>query len=373
MTISLRIAFICGCLESSKDGVADYTLILAKQLARPGHKPICISLNDSFICSSLNISPNVSVSDGILLVRFSSNCPWLQKYNHIKKILNDNEISILSLQYVPYAFSKKGIPFRLLVWLPLLGTSLKWHIMFHELWVDKSLKKSYYLLALLQKIILKFLVNVLRPIEINTTNHYYQNLLLHEGIISNLLPLNSNISMVKVVPASVTKPNRWVFIFFGSIHQEWKSELFFDRLDAICTKNLIIECNFILIGRSGVYGQNLWSSLTQKHKKLNFQIYGECSQEEISRQLQLADFGVTTTPSHLIEKSGSVAAMLSHGLPVIITRVTQNNTEWNHKLKVLPEFVLFDHDFEERLSSASKYTPHPISNSSATNLIQALQ
>ena len=36
--------------------------------------------------------------------------------------------------------------------------------------------------------------------------------------------------------------------------------------------------------------------------------------------MQLADFGLASSPWHLVGKSGSVAAMLDHGLPVIVTR-----------------------------------------------------
>jgi len=42
--------------------------------------------------------------------------------------------------------------------------------------------------------------------------------------------------------------------------------------------------------------------------------------ETISAQLRDADFGVAASPWQLIGKSGSAAAMLDHGLPVIVTR-----------------------------------------------------
>jgi hypothetical protein len=47
---------------------------------------------------------------------------------------------------------------------------------------------------------------------------------------------------------------------------------------------------------------------------------GEQDSEAVSRLLQSADFGVATTPSSLFGKSGSFAAMVSHGLPVIAPR-----------------------------------------------------
>lgn len=46
-------------------------------------------------------------------------------------------------------------------------------------------------------------------------------------------------------------------------------------------------------------------------------VLGEQSAECISKVLSSASHGITTTPPALLEKSGSVAAMLEHNLPVI--------------------------------------------------------
>jgi hypothetical protein len=40
----------------------------------------------------------------------------------------------------------------------------------------------------------------------------------------------------------------------------------------------------------------------------------------LSALLQNADFGIAASPWQLIGKSGTVAAMLDHGLPVVVTR-----------------------------------------------------
>ena len=373
MINKICIAFICGCLEESKDGVGDYTLIMAKQLALLGHIPICIAINDRYISCPPNSFPSVSSVGNIMVVRFGCKSSWLAKSLYIQKLIKKYNVSILSLQYVPYAFSSKGVPFGLLAWLPFIRNKTRWHIMCHELWVDGSLKTSNVILAFFQKSVLIALLKLLNPVIIHTTNHYYQNSLHACGFINSVLPLYSNISMVKTFPKLVKIPNRWVFIFFGSIHHEWNSDYFFSRLQNACINNNITDCQLLLIGRSGQYGANLWSKLIHEYSRLSFRNLGECSQDEISLQLQFADFGVTTTPSHLIEKSGTVAAMLSHGLPVIITRVTTNDLEWNRKLKSLPEFVLFDPDFEKNLLSIAKYPPRQYSNSTAVEFLQAIQ
>ena len=369
----LKIAFICGCLEPSKDGVGDYTVILAKQLVQLGHSCICISLNDSFVSSSqVNLSTPNNFED-ISLIRFNSAYPLRKKISYIQQLLLEHQVTILSLQYVPYAFSKKGVPIRLLSWLPFLGNKLKWHIMCHELWVDSSLRRTNLLLAFFQKHLLIIILKQLKPLCIHTTNHYYKKCLLSCGFANDVLPLHSNIPYFKISSPTVSKPNRWDFIFFGSIHKEWNSDYFFSCIKQACLIHDIIDCRFHFIGRIGFYGDIFLNAVINKYPSYSFFNYGERSQDEISFRLQFADFGITTTPSHLIEKSGTVSAMLSHGLPIIITRITSKDLEWNFKLKQSPEFILLDRDFQMSISSATKYPPHPITNSSAVKLVRSIQ
>src|SRR6201995_2483307 len=49
-------------------------------------------------------------------------------------------------------------------------------------------------------------------------------------------------------------------------------------------------------------------------------VVGEKEPAELSRLLQTLDFGIGTHPWALLGKSGAVAAMLDHGLPVIVPR-----------------------------------------------------
>jgi len=47
---------------------------------------------------------------------------------------------------------------------------------------------------------------------------------------------------------------------------------------------------------------------------------GEQPPAVVSRMMQTLDLGLATSPVQLIQKSGSVVAMLEHGLPVLVTR-----------------------------------------------------
>ena len=54
--------------------------------------------------------------------------------------------------------------------------------------------------------------------------------------------------------------------------------------------------------------------------EIDFRRLGEQSLENISQFLGSVHFGVATTPLSLIGKSSCTAAMLDHGLPVIVNR-----------------------------------------------------
>jgi hypothetical protein len=77
----------------------------------------------------------------------------------------------------------------------------------------------------------------------------------------------------------------------------------------------------ILSGRTGTYGDEIWQKMQRDYgSRCAFLNLGEQPAELLSALLQSADFGIAASPWQLIGKSGTVAAMLDHGLPVVVTR-----------------------------------------------------
>lgn len=73
-------------------------------------------------------------------------------------------------------------------------------------------------------------------------------------------------------------------------------------------------------GGSEPAGDRIWSSIGRTHAHVAQVRIGEQPAERISQALQVLDFGITASPLALVGKSGTVAAMLEHGLPVIASR-----------------------------------------------------
>jgi hypothetical protein len=71
----------------------------------------------------------------------------------------------------------------------------------------------------------------------------------------------------------------------------------------------------VFIGNCGNAIQE-WTSIL-KVENIQYEILGYCTDQEISTNLLSCDYGISTTPYLLIQKSGSVAALLEHDLPVL--------------------------------------------------------
>jgi hypothetical protein len=75
------------------------------------------------------------------------------------------------------------------------------------------------------------------------------------------------------------------------------------------------------MGRAAERGRELLAGLRRRFEnRVAVMELGELPAPELSVLLQGLDFGIATSPWSVIGKSGTVAAMLEHGLPVIVTR-----------------------------------------------------
>jgi hypothetical protein len=319
----MKIIFLCGSLESGRDGVGDYVRRLSGELFRQGHEPSAIALNDQYISDSF-FGNQITETENILVLRLPSIWETNKRFARAEQWINEFDPNWISLQFVPFAFQSKGLPFSLGKRLFNIGIGRRWHIMFHELWVGMNAEstKKIQLWGKLQKYLIQLLVNKLKPKVIHTQSTLYQSHLKQLGFHSQLLPLFSNIPYIsginkKIRVNKITLPtqDRVVqLVVFGSIHANAPIKLFASDA-ARYAKDCYASVTLVLIGRCGAE-QDRWVR-TWEAAGLKVSILGEQPPETISKILQTASFGIATTPLAQIEKSGTVAAMLEHGLSVI--------------------------------------------------------
>lgn len=303
----LKLILICGTLEPGKDGVGDYMRRLASELITIGCNVRLLALNDKHLVGSLN-KVQIEQDQQINTLRLGKNLDWEERTKTAKEWVDAFNPSWLSLQYVPYAYQDKGLPFFLGGYLKEIGGDRKWHVMFHELCIGINIESSWKekSIGILQKQLIIFLLRQLRVTKISTQCTLYR-ILLEKWTLQDIqfLPLFSNIERFEFQDLE-RRYGR--FILFGGIH---KCPYVIDFLRDVKGK-FGESAEFVFLGRNG-FERKTWTKACEIIG-IKYEIVGEVSAKEISKTLQTAQFGVSTTPALLIEKSGSFAAYINHGL-----------------------------------------------------------
>jgi len=350
----MKIIFLCGCLEPGRDGVGDYCRKLASELISNGDEVALLSYNDFFL---QEIQDEKSEGGNTVdILRLPSILNENAKLNTAIHWVNRFGPEILSIQYVPYSFNKRGLPFGLAKQFGKLANGRKVHIMFHEIWQGESKESGIkdIIIGYLQKRIAMSIIAATEARWISTTNDYYRDCALKAGAKNVFkIPVFSNMpfgdveqtAVIDLLPKEIIE-NRSDYIlatFFGGLlfHQQIFESLIqlSSSVNKQTGKNLVITH----IGRSkGVDDQFQQIKLKTGIKTF---VLGEFSEQEVADYLIHVDLGLTNYPKVLFEKSGSVAALLYNKCPVVFLKEGFENDERKiaeiKELKDLDDVVSF--------------------------------
>jgi hypothetical protein len=324
----MKVIFICGSAQPQRCGVGDYSRRIAGELIRQGNQASIISLMDADILTSV-VETQMDVTTSVTVFRL----PYLNGYKHncieAKPFLENFNPDWVSLQYVPFSFHPKGLPIGLSNHLKLLTGGRHFQIMFHELWVgiNGSTDVKMKVWGKMQLELILSLIKHLKPDIVHTQTPLYQTMLLHYGIHARLLPLFSNIpletnkSNIYEGKPGLKKEEVISLVLFGSIHKNVLVQQFASELKSYSVK-ISKKIKLVILGRSGKEAER-WSD---EFRNLNMEVdsAGEQSDINISKILGEADYGITTSAFDILEKSGSVAAMVEHGLNIICVAIGFN-------------------------------------------------
>lgn len=308
----MKILFLCGSAEPGKDGVGDYTRRLAGELIRTGHQAQILSLCDKQVNSF--ISQTQIIEDTPVIVRrIPITTSYKQRLVWTQAILKEEAPDWISLQFVPYSFHPKGLPFWLPGFLKEVKGKYKWQIMFHELWIgiEKSSSFKNKLVGLVQKQLLRKINKSIAPDQVATQAKIYQYYLSKINIKADYLPLFGNVSVTGTKKENL---DLLVFVVFATIHDKAPFEDFIIDLKEEF-QGSHKESKFIFIGRNG-YLLSSWIQILEKYA-IGYELLGTSSEEKISEILMNGDYGISSTPYKISDKSGVLAAMREHQLPII--------------------------------------------------------
>lgn len=330
----MKIAFLCGNLEPGRDGVGDYARRLAGELIRQGHASALVGLNDLHV-SEAQFDPQETDGVSVPVLRLPGEMPWNERVIEAREWLERFNPAWLSFQFVPFGFHRKGLCFGLGKWLAAVNPGAAWHVMFHELWLglgeDAPAKERIY--GALQRHITLDLVARLRPNIVHTNAEPYRRVLKREGIKASILPLFSNIPRADrdgwdallgpLVSQAIGKPTDRADVYLagvlGGVHPEWSAE---KAVEVVLPLVRRFQKRLVLVfhGKNNLSPDTFSQMKSALKGRAEVVVTGERPGAEISRILNTLDLGLATSPRQNIQKSGSAAAMLEHGLQVLVTR-----------------------------------------------------
>jgi hypothetical protein len=339
----IKILFICSCLEPGKDGVGDYTRKLAGALINRGHEAVIAAINDRLLQDE-TIWKGQQYDDNtyVEVLRLPSSLPWRLRLDEARKFADEFNPGWISFQYVPFGFQVKGLPFNIGRKLKSIGTNQCWHIMFHELSVDKTESLKFRVWALMQAHIIKTLVKTVKSALITTNTEVYRGRLEEMGFAAKRLPLFSNISHVRdnrveipgnIVPSYLLN-NRKDYVIgtlFGNFAvKSWGLASLLDKLSTGSQNKKVI---IAALGRMPS-GKEYWKILPDQYPHIIFLALGVQDVAFISYWLsEYTDFGILTTPPELAGKSGSFMAFKEHGIPVVCKERGQGPEKYSFTLE----------------------------------------
>ena len=241
--------------------------------------------------------------------------------------------------------------------------------MLHELWIVETptLPLRQRIVAALQKYFLLRLLRAWSPEVVNTSNEFYRLRMVSAGYRDiKVLPLFGNVPVVENAEegwifsavqsaglADFTPQSRTAYLvcgFFGTLRPPWSPEPLLSYLleaTARMGKKLIL----LSAGRIGAKGQVIWEELQSRYgDKITLLNIGELPAKRVSEYLRFLEIGLAASTKKDIGKSGTAAAMLDHGVPIIINRLDDSTlTFWDERSRAL--LHLMDATLPERITA----------------------
>lgn len=299
----MKILFITNNLPPLVDGVGDYTYNIAKQFMRHNHEVYIICRNNPQINTNV-----LGITILPIINKWNCNC-----YKPIINVIKNNSIDVVSLQYVPHGYHPKGLPLGLIPMVRTIKkTGVKIMIFFHEVCIDYhgwNIKRTLcsWGIKYIAKELIKNSDFVATSIE-----HYVKRIQeLHKNInvpairiVSNIPNHTYNKEYLKHLKDKIAPNGEFIILFFGKRNVHYQVE---------AIQELISQgYKIIVLSLGNTY------FLSQNYK---IPIYrtGLLDINELSQFFQIADCFCLpeNEESGATFKSGSLAAGLQYGLPII--------------------------------------------------------
>ena len=295
----MKVVFISNNLPPAVDGVGDYTYFIAEQFVEHGHEVhiICSNRKEVDEVEEMNIYP---------IVDYWDKNGMDQTVALIKEIQPD----FVSLQYVPYSFSDKGLPWIMIYFLQqIVEAKIPISTTFHEVCI--RLEAKVLGRALGQRIIARSLAK--HSDKVITSIDFYVKYIRKWTKNVELIQIGSNIPEIfipeeeqKELRCKITPNGEFLIATFGKRDHvallNW-----FEQLLALRPNTKLLIC-----------GKTPKIKIKESLKP-HIYATGYLSREGVYKQLKCSDLFMQFSMGKggVCNKSGSLAAAFAAGLPIL--------------------------------------------------------
>lgn len=350
----MKVFLLSNNAPPTLDGVGDYSFFLLKSLLKRNIKGGIITRKRT------DESDAIGKDDTeIEILRIVNNWNWYSIIT-VCKTLKRRRVIILGIQYVPYGYSRYGVPFEFLI-LPII---FKWYkipyfVTFHEVALRTQGDFKQIIVSILQKGIANYL-HFFSKFSITSINLYKSYFSVGKKKL-HIIPIGANLeqSLDSYNNKQVKENRSFTLVTFGA--NPVKAELLIDSLYLLNNlKNEQVEFKMIFIGGFPDEWVEKCKKKSQKYAiqdKITFT--GYVSNTDIYKYLSLGDlyiglYNLQNGQGGVSAKSGSIMSAFSAGLPIIATQgdMTDKNL-FKHQENI---FLIKDLEIETIAKSVLKVT-----------------
>ncbi|MGJ3241826.1 MAG: hypothetical protein ACFE0O_02545 [Opitutales bacterium] len=308
-----HLRILLPALDRQGGGVADYGFHLAEAIRRKGVRVTRVGLHDRAI-----EQPGRDGDD----LRLPAGMSWGERGRLFTDYWAEDPPDAVSLQFVPYGFQNKGLPFALASLLGSVDLPTVRHVMFHEIWIGAARPSPWKDrgIGFLQRLAIARLLNRFRPTCVHSHAEPYRRLLEPLAGTVQSLPLFSNIPVAPpdglTCPAKDQVPDT-VGIFsrlppecdlLPFLHSYQRALTAVDRTGRI---------RWLGFANPEAFPLETWQ---QAAPRVSWDIVGPRTEAELPDDLAGCQLAIAGVPLALWEKSGVVAAWRAAGVPVLFIR-----------------------------------------------------
>ena len=308
----MKIIIISPAFPPNRDGVGDYTFVLADGLA---------DKNEVIIVTSKLKGVKSESKNKFHVIREIDKWGGLDLF-HILSICKNFSPELVIIQYVSFMYGRGGINLTFPLLSVLLRIRYSVFTMLHELFTPFGFSIKTFLMSLIQRLMLFFLI--IGSDRIGVSIKVWERVLKRfffwrKGDFRWIpIPSNIKISTKTNIPEKLSRFNKKPLLaFFGSLHITKIMEFLTASLEVLVKKGY--DSGLLIIGQ----GENEISDYLEElpyYLKERIFCTGYCSSEGVSQYLSITDIFLLPLIDGVSSRRTSLMAALKHGLPVVTTK-----------------------------------------------------